>query len=301
MLDGRNRNELDLLIEGARCWDGCVEDEGDSDISDIEHIWSDTEWWASEEITYPEDEAVETDGVKYVEAVTIPSTWNLLYDCAVNQDIEYGTITILGRLRFDPEAKCDSLSLKAHNIFVQGGEFLIQGRDDDDGVPTEYHIPVTITLLGGKEDYQITTNTEVDTGNKNIIVGGKTSMYGKSRSLYMTRLTREVEPGDDHICVGEVGDWVAGDELGIAPTRMDPLERDWGVITSITEPGETDCAFKVNFDDSDDTTEEKMSYYHFGSTIEDWSDHLDIDMRGEVFLLSRSIKIVGEDEETWGG
>lgn len=125
LLDGKDRNNLDLLLEGARCYDECVDDAEELDIAFV-FLWSNQEMWETLDLDYP------ADG----EDVEIPNTAHVIYDCEVDQTLEYGTISIQGRLSFqngnedasEGEAfDCGSLELRAHNIFVQGGEFIIEG------------------------------------------------------------------------------------------------------------------------------------------------------------------------------
>lgn len=44
-----------------------------------------------------------------------------------------------------------------------------------------------------------------------------------------------------------------------------------------------------------------MNHYHWGQAADPSPDFNGIDIRGEVVLLTRSVKIVGEDVESWGG
>lgn len=48
------------------------------------------------------------------------------------------------------------------------------------------------------------------------------------------------------------------------------------------------------------TTLKGLDTYHFGSPADTGSKYNGVDIRAEVALLSRSIKIVGEDIESWG-
>ena len=43
---------------------------------------------------------------------------------------------------------------------------------------------------------------------------------------------------------------------------------------------------------------EGLGHYHFGSTQTNWATHHDIDMRAQVHFLNRSIRIIGEKEQT---
>jgi hypothetical protein len=108
----------------------------------------------------------------------------------------------------------------------------------------------------------------------------------------MTRLTDQVEEEDEYIYVENIGDWAIGDELAILATQLDPVQNDYAFITAIET--DDDLGHKISLD-------RMLTYRHFGSTEDDWTDSADIDLRGEVYKLNRNIKIVGEDIETWGG
>ena len=43
-----------------------------------------------------------------------------------------------------------------------------------------------------------------------------------------------------------------------------------------------------------------LDYYHYGTAESTASKYSGVDIRGEVVLLSRNIKIVGNDTEAWG-
>lgn len=120
---------------------------------------------------------------------------------------EFGTITVFGRLEFLDGA---DRHLRCHNLLIRGGELLIGKQpytyiDDNgdeqsvDAVPFENE--AQITLLGGFDDEYLTVNSNIETGNKNIIVGGALNMVGKTPSVLRTRLTEEAEEGATSICV----------------------------------------------------------------------------------------------------
>jgi len=44
-----------------------------------------------------------------------------------------------------------------------------------------------------------------------------------------------------------------------------------------------------------------LNHYHWGAAESTGAKYNQVDMRAEVMLLSRNIKIVGEDVEAWGG
>lgn len=121
-------------------------------------------------------------------------------------------------------------------------------------------------------------------------------MLGQVPDVTMTRLTEEAGEGEETICVQDASGWAVGDWLGIAPTFLDPLEFDSVEITSISSDS---CGTRIGVKELKE--EGGLLYRHFGSTETDWSDHGDLDMRGEVVYLTRNIKIFGETGVNWGG
>lgn len=49
------------------------------------------------------------------------------------------------------------------------------------------------------------------------------------------------------------------------------------------------------------TLDTPLKYYHWGSPESTEEEYNGVDMRGEVVLLNRNIKIRGEDVDGWGG
>ena len=43
-----------------------------------------------------------------------------------------------------------------------------------------------------------------------------------------------------------------------------------------------------------------LNYYHYGANVSSASKYNGVDIRGEVVLLSRNVRIVGNDTEAWG-
>lgn len=49
------------------------------------------------------------------------------------------------------------------------------------------------------------------------------------------------------------------------------------------------------------TLTEALNFYHFGKAESTARDYEGVDMRGEVVLLSRNVRIIGNDTDWWGG
>jgi len=104
----------------------------------------------------------------------------------------------------------------------------------------------------------------------------------------MSRLVASTAKGDTTITVAPGLDWVAGDKLGLLPTSFNQLASDEGEIVSY------DAATGLV------TLTAALKYYHFGAAVSTGGEYNGLDIRGEVILLTRNIKIVGEDIESWG-
>jgi hypothetical protein len=49
------------------------------------------------------------------------------------------------------------------------------------------------------------------------------------------------------------------------------------------------------------TFTDKVKYYHWGDYQSTASAYNGVDMRGEVVLLSRNVRVIGDDTMSWGG
>jgi hypothetical protein len=82
---------------------------------------------------------------------------------------------------------------------------------------------------------------------------------------------------------------VPGDRLGLLPTSYDPHATDDVFVES------------YDIDTGDVVVTEELNYYHWGQDESTGPDYNGLDMRGEVLLLTRNVKIDAEDIESWGG
>lgn len=92
-------------------------------------------------------------------------------------------------------------------------------------------------------------------------------------------------------------DLVAGDRIALVPTSYENTASDDCHIT------EYDIATGIaKIDRSRDIKVDKKAgllFYHWGAE-KSTKDEYGVDMRGEVLILSRNIKVVGQDIESWG-
>lgn len=265
----------DLFIAGQRCWDTCLDLLDNNQIPDETINWSEeTSWDADTDFTLP------TAGMD----VTIKADWNMIYDIPPEDAVRLGTLTILGRLTFTQDFDAE---LIAEKIVLNRGELYI-GTEDE---PYPADLQATITLTGEKNDEHFVISNTFDAGNKGIYNLGKLVLVGETGSHSMTRLAVEAEVGDTSIFVDDVGDWEAGDKIGIAPTFMDPDAGDTFTIEEVNSiTGE--LVFADGYE---------LLWRHYGAATSAFSDTQGTDVRAEVVKLSRNILVRGEDTESWGG
>jgi hypothetical protein len=140
--------------------------------------------------------------------------------------------------------------------------------------------------MGDQETETLKLSGTVDGGNKVLGVTNLVKMYGIPRTN-MLRLLSPVYKGQSQIIVEAGHDWVAGDEIYLAPTAMQSNAHDYMTISAV-------LGGRITFTSS-------LKFYHYGDGDSTASDLNGVDIRGEVILLTRNIKIQGEDNDGWGG
>jgi len=96
---------------------------------------------------------------------------------------------------------------------VRAGELIIGSEEEP------FTNNATITLMGDQETETLKLSGTVDGGNKVLGVTNVVKMYGLPRTN-MLRLLTPVYKGQNQIIVEAGHDWVAGDEIYLAPTAM---------------------------------------------------------------------------------
>lgn len=83
-------------------------------------------------------------------------------------------------------------------------------------------------------------------------------------------------------------DWVAGDRIYLAPTGHNHLNSDYAELVSYD---------KVS---GKATIKDELKFNHFGDSESTATKLSGIDRRGEVILLTRNVRIEGNDYDAWG-
>lgn len=104
----------------------------------------------------------------------------------------------------------------------------------------------------------------------------------------MSRLHQTVLKGETKLKVAPGLDWVKGEEINLLPTATQPLHSDYATITSYDKQT------------GDLVISSGLKYYHFGQA-QSTLDKYGVEMRGEVVLLDRNVRVMGEDTDSWGG
>lgn len=130
----------------------------------------------------------------------------------------------------------------------------------------------------------------VEAGNKMIANVGTVKMIGQPRSR-STVLTAVANKGASSVTVEPGLDWKAGDKIGFAPTATQWTHYEMAEVSTY------DIATGAL------TLTAPLQYYHFGAAASTGANYQGLDMRGEVVLLTRNIKIRGDVTATndWHG
>lgn len=271
-LNAKNETRGKVLnFEGFRCVVNCeLPEVEEAEIAESPVPWSDPFSWPSG--------AVPKEG----EDVEIPPGAWIEFDLEESPLIRH--LTINGRLSFknDPETPVDR-TLLAYIIFVRAGELVIGSEEEP------YNGVATIRLHGTPNDETIAYSYVVEGGNKGILNVGLVKMFGKERTgSYMTRLRESVFKNDKKAVVYPALDWVAGDQVALLPTATQWTHTDYMTIESY-DPMTGEVSFT-----------EGLKYYHYGKSSTTAGDYSGVDMRGEVVLLTRNVRVVGNDTDSWG-
>jgi len=163
------------------------------------------------------------------------------------------------------------ITLSANYIFINSGSFQV-------GTPAHpFQNQFTLTLHGRRSSPMMPIY-----GNKVLAVhNGVLDMHGVPRSVTWTSLVQTIVPGATTLKVQVATDWKVGESIVIAATSFEHTEAEQRTITAIT--GGTDITVDVPF-----------QFKHYAAT-ETYGTKT-IEIRAEVGLLSRNVKITGSPE-----
>lgn len=193
----------------------------------------------------------------------------------LNQNIDVKSITVKGKLIVDISK---NISIDAEYIMVMGA-----GGYFEWGTETElYNKEGVITLVGNDPTIKM-PGTNVESKAIMVMNGATIELHGAAKTSWTT-LAVNAAANQNKIQVTETtNNWKVGDEILIAPSRLNWNEGEKKSITAISN-GQI-------------TLNSNLTYPHIGALKsyaspdgKSWEG----DMRAEVGLLSKSIKIQGD-------
>ena len=239
--------------------------------------WSDPKTWGGE--------APPRNG----DSVHVPKGQTLLVD--MSTEVLFAVV-VEGVLIFADE---QDMTFDAWFIMVQEGRLQI-------GSPEKPHMHnLTITLHGDRFSKMLP-----EFGNKGIFVhNGQLEIHGKPLSTTWTQLLSHGCQGDDQIRLITEPDWKSGDEIIIAPTGRDRNEVEervivdvQGAVVTLDRPLDHDhYAGVLSLDDlyKNETCASRGSSRVLQATNGMISDAENFQIRAEVGLLTRNVKIQGDE------
>ena len=237
--------------------------------------WSSDDDWASLDMTKP---AAGPEGV-VPDLITIPpGVWMVLDEIPPPLTRLY----IYGVLEIDDQM---DMQLSAEIILIQGDTAqLVAGTADE-----PYQNNFELILRGNHLTPDQPLPNGPNLGAKALGVCGKLQMHGQDVGRSWTRLAATAEAGSNTIVLSEAVDptyWKPGAELVIAPTAFDPSETEKVVIAAI--------------DGNTITLTEDLVYEHLGAEYSLADGSVSWNISAEVGLLTRNVKIIGEDYAEMG-
>ena len=193
--------------------------------------------------------------------ITIESGQHLILD----QDINVDSLTINGRL----DCADENLSISARWIMVHGN--FICGTPE-----TPFTKKLEITLTGNDRSESI---KGMGTKMISAMGGGRIWLHGEQRTSWLT-----ARPGSDTLTLTHKPEWRIGDQIVVTATGDDMHEAEVREITAIN--GRTV------------TLNQGLFHTHFGEvqTFSNGTRTWKADTRAEVALLSRNIRIQGDEQ-----
>ncbi|GIL42086.1 hypothetical protein Vafri_130 [Volvox africanus] len=240
----------------------------------------------------PQPSSVPSALFRYMDLWSAPGTWPMGREPQQGEDVTIaqgttvlldvsppalGSLTLYGTLVFDDTQP--SLELQATSILVDGGSLLIGGP----GEP--YSSRATITLLGHPGD-----SGRYLYGSKVLAVrNGRVHMSGSPRAPSYTTLNATAGPGDTALLVNGPLNWQVGDRIVLFSSSFMADEVDEAVVQKIV-PQSGDVVQLL--------LDTPLSYTHLGAVVQPPSSSrpaLPLDMRGFVAVLSRNVRVRGDE------
>nr|XP_045000409.1 fibrocystin-L [Jaculus jaculus] len=171
--------------------------------------------------------------------------------------------------------------LNATYISIQGGR-LIGGWEDN-----PFKGELQIVLTGNHSTPEWALPEGPNQGAKVIGVFGELDLHGLPRSIYKTKLSETTEAGSKVLSLRDPVDWQEGEEIVITTTSYDLYQTETRRIVKILH------GHKILI------LNDSLSYTHFAERQLVPGTGQSYTLAADVGILSRNIKIVGDDYPGW--
>ena len=193
----------------------------------------------------------------------------------LNQNIDVKSITVMGMLIVDISK---NISIDVEYIMLMGAKAYFEW-----GTESEPYNKTGVLTLTGDDPSRMIPGSDVESKALMVMSGARLELHGATKTSWSTLATNAAK-GQNKISISDNNsNWKVGDEILIAPSRLSWSEGEKKTITAITN-GEI-------------TLNSNLAYPHIGEvktyTRPDGKSWIG-DMRAEVGLLSKSIKIQGD-------
>ncbi len=213
--------------------------------------------------------------------VTVPAEINLTMvgTCRAR------TITVMGKLKaVNWQEEGAWVDLEAKYIMVMGANALFEIGTKTN--PYLSQLGCVITLKGNNRN-ELIPGTSVNSKAIMVMNGATMNLHGAPKVSWV-KIGAQTTAGSTSITLAEPVDWEVGDEIVITPNRLNPAEAETRVITNISNNQKT-----ISFDAA--LQFPRMGELkNYSNGIRSWT----VDTRAEVGLLSRNIKIQGDNNTT---
>ncbi|KAG9339164.1 hypothetical protein JZ751_024022 [Albula glossodonta] len=239
--------------------------------------WSNESFWKSSpenkfSMPVEGDDVIIPPGVWLVMDVNVPSLRNITV-LGILEILD--TMNDTSMTRSIPQYR--KITLSAIYISIQGGK-LIAGWPDD---PFKGELQIILRGNHLTPDWPLPSGP--NQGSKVLGVFGDLDLYGMPHTIYHTKLASTASAGSSTLSLQEAVDWQVGDEVVISTTSYDLWETETRRIAAISVDGRTL------------TLNRSLSYTHIGESYSISGSVRQYRLAADVGLLSRNIKITGED------
>ncbi|XP_049710533.1 fibrocystin-L isoform X3 [Elephas maximus indicus] len=242
------------------------------------NLWSNDSFWQSSRennytIPHPGANVVIPEGTWIVADTDIPPMERLII---------WGILELEDKHSMgDAASSYRRVVLNATYILLQGGR-LIGGWEDK---PFKGELQIVLRGNHSTPDWALPKGP--NQGSKVLGVFGELDLHGIPRSIYKTKLSETAEAGSKALSLVDAVDWQEGDEIVITTTSYD------------SQQTETRSIVKILHDHKVLILNDTLSYTHLAEKYHIPGTGQSYTLAADVGILSRNIKIIGEDYPGW--